>query len=104
MQKIEKRNKAQWEQYNQELQQKLEKTDITNIGTLTTMIKKCLMNTIGRYTITAGRVKKNNNKNVNEAKERKVMLKKRVLKGDNQQQPYTNRKHEESIHCKPKKT
>ena len=40
------------------------------------MIKKCIMNTIGRYTITARRVKKNNNKNVNEAKERKVMLKK----------------------------
>ena len=38
------------------------------------------MNTIGRYTITTGRVKKNNNKNVNEAKERKVMLKKEYSK------------------------
>ena len=78
--KWRKGTEAQWEQYNQELQQQLEKTDITNIGTLTTMIKKCLMNTIGRYTITAGRVKKNNNKNVNEAKERKVMLKKEYSK------------------------
>ena len=56
--KWRKGTEAQWEQYNQELQQQLEKTDITNIDTLTTMIKKCLMNTIGRYTITAGRVKK----------------------------------------------
>ena len=62
---------AQWEQYNQELQQQLEKTDVTNIGTLTTMIKKSLMKTIGRLTITAGRLKKNNNKNVNEAKKGK---------------------------------
>ena len=54
--KWRKGTEAQWEQYNQELQQQLEKTDITNIGTLTTVIKQCLMNTIGRYTITAGRV------------------------------------------------
>ena len=40
------------------------------------MVKKDLMKTIGRHTITVGRIKKNNNKNVNEAKERKVKLKK----------------------------
>ena len=58
--------------------QQLENTDVTNIGTLTTMIKKSLTKNIGtgRYTIATGRIKKNNNKNVIEAKELKVRLKK----------------------------